>query len=112
MKSMEIQSGHSELSVISQVSVVEGFPLSGVPLYMYIRKHRGYQPPEPPWFLPLHCTSPEVLLTYPAQSREAFVNAKHFAPCQITKLLPKATGEVLTPLNFCLLRPPTYVHEQ
>ena len=38
MKSMEIQSGHSELSVISQVSAVEGFPLSGVPLYMYIRK--------------------------------------------------------------------------
>ena len=31
---MEIQSGHSELSVILQVSVVEGCPLSGVPLYM------------------------------------------------------------------------------
>ena len=30
---MEIQSRHSELSVISQVSVVEGYPLSGVPLY-------------------------------------------------------------------------------
>ena len=30
---MEIQSGHSELSVISQVSAVEGCPLSGVQLY-------------------------------------------------------------------------------
>ena len=40
LKSMEMQSGHSELSVISQVSAVEGCPLSGVPLYnvngMYI----------------------------------------------------------------------------
>ena len=34
LKSMEIQSGHSELSVISQVSAVEGCPLSGVPLYL------------------------------------------------------------------------------
>ena len=33
MKSMGIQSGHSELSVISQVSAVEGCLLSGVPLY-------------------------------------------------------------------------------
>ena len=33
LKSMEIQSGHSELSVISQVSAAEGCPLSGVPLY-------------------------------------------------------------------------------
>ena len=33
MKSMEIQSGHSELSVILQVSAVEGYPLGGVPLY-------------------------------------------------------------------------------
>ena len=32
LKSMEIQSGYSELSVISQVSAVEGCPLSGVPL--------------------------------------------------------------------------------
>ena len=30
--SMEIQSGHSELSVISQVSACEGCLLSGVPL--------------------------------------------------------------------------------
>ena len=30
---MEIQYGHLELSVISQVSAVEGCPLSGVPLY-------------------------------------------------------------------------------
>ena len=36
MKSMEIQSGHSELSVISQVSAVEGCPLSGVPLYVLV----------------------------------------------------------------------------
>ena len=36
VKSMEIQSGHSELSVISQVSAVEGCPLSGVPLYMIL----------------------------------------------------------------------------
>ena len=34
LKSMEIQSGHSDLSVISQVSAVEGCPLSGVPLYI------------------------------------------------------------------------------
>ena len=34
MKSMEIQSGHSELSVISHVSTVEGCPLSGIPLYL------------------------------------------------------------------------------
>ena len=34
---MEGQSGHSELSVISWVSAVEGCPLSGVPLYyMYL----------------------------------------------------------------------------
>ena len=32
-KSMGIQSGHSELSIISQVSTVEGCPLSRVPLY-------------------------------------------------------------------------------
>ena len=32
LKSTEIKSGHSELSVISQVSAVEGCPLSGVPL--------------------------------------------------------------------------------
>ena len=30
---MEIRSGLSKLSVISQVSAVEGCPLSGVPLY-------------------------------------------------------------------------------
>ena len=30
---MEIQSRHSEMSVITQVSAVEGYPLSGVPLY-------------------------------------------------------------------------------
>ena len=36
LKSMEVQSGHSELSVISQVSAVEGCPLSGVPLYLSI----------------------------------------------------------------------------
>ena len=34
LKSMEIQSGHSELSIISQVSAVEGCPLSGVPLLL------------------------------------------------------------------------------
>ena len=33
LKSMEIQSGHSEMSIISQVSAVEGCPLSRVPLY-------------------------------------------------------------------------------
>ena len=33
LKSMEIQSGHSELFVISQVSAIEGCPLSGIPLY-------------------------------------------------------------------------------
>ena len=38
MKFMEIQSGHSELSVISQVSAVEGCPLSGVPLYFHCDK--------------------------------------------------------------------------
>ena len=32
---MEIQSGHSELSVTSQVSAIEGCPLNGVPLYVY-----------------------------------------------------------------------------
>ena len=32
LKSMEIRLGHSEMSVIKQVSVVEGCPLSGVPL--------------------------------------------------------------------------------
>ena len=35
LKSMKKQSGHSELSAISQVSAVEGCPLSGVPLYTY-----------------------------------------------------------------------------
>ena len=36
LKSMEIQSGHLhvELSVMSQVSAVEGCPLSEVPLYV------------------------------------------------------------------------------
>ena len=40
---MEIQSGHSELSVtsISQVSTVEGCLLSGVPLYAYTGQHVG-----------------------------------------------------------------------
>ena len=33
LKSMEIQSGHLELSVISQVSAVEGCPLCGVQLH-------------------------------------------------------------------------------
>ena len=33
VEAMEIQSGYSELSIISQVSAVEGCPLSGVPLY-------------------------------------------------------------------------------
>ena len=33
LKSMEICSGLSKLSVISQVSAVEGCPLSRVPLY-------------------------------------------------------------------------------
>ena len=33
--SMEIQSGHSEMSVILQVSAVEGCPLSRVPLYYF-----------------------------------------------------------------------------
>ena len=33
LKSMEIQSGHSELSVISQVSAFEGSSLCRVPLY-------------------------------------------------------------------------------
>ena len=33
---MEIQSGHSELSIILQVSAVEGYSLSGVPLYTCI----------------------------------------------------------------------------
>ena len=32
LKSMEIRSGHSEMSVVTQVSVVEGCLLSGVPL--------------------------------------------------------------------------------
>ena len=32
LKSTVIQSRHSEMSVISQVSAVEGCPLSGVPL--------------------------------------------------------------------------------
>ena len=32
LKSMEIWSGHSEMSVITQVSAIEGCPLSGVPL--------------------------------------------------------------------------------
>ena len=31
-ESMEIQSGHSEMSIIMQVSAVEGCLLSGVPL--------------------------------------------------------------------------------
>ena len=38
-KSMEIQSGHSEMSVITQVSAVKGCPLSGVPLYNKILAH-------------------------------------------------------------------------
>ena len=38
LKSMEIQSGHSELSVISQVSAVEGCPLSRVPLYVFFNE--------------------------------------------------------------------------
>ena len=40
---MEIQSGHSELSVtgISQVSAIEGCLLSGVPLYAYTGQHVG-----------------------------------------------------------------------
>ena len=33
-KSMEIQSGHLELSTILQVSAIEGCLLSGVPLYL------------------------------------------------------------------------------
>ena len=33
---MEMQSRHSALSVISQVSAVEEYPLSGVPLYMIV----------------------------------------------------------------------------
>ena len=33
---MEKQSGPKSLSVISQVSAVEGCPLSGVPLYMQV----------------------------------------------------------------------------
>ena len=33
LKSMEIGSGHSELSITSQVPAVEGCLLSGVPLY-------------------------------------------------------------------------------
>ena len=33
LKSMAKRSGHSEMSVISWVSAVEGCPLSGVPLY-------------------------------------------------------------------------------
>ena len=37
---MEIRSRDSELSVISQVSTVEGCPLSGVPLYK--RREREY----------------------------------------------------------------------
>ena len=35
---MEIQSGHSELSIILQVSAIEGCPLSGVPLYYVINR--------------------------------------------------------------------------
>ena len=35
LKSMEIQSRHSEMSVISQVSAVEGCLLSRGPLYYY-----------------------------------------------------------------------------
>ena len=35
---MEILSGHSELSVISQVSTVEECPLSGVPLYTALQE--------------------------------------------------------------------------
>ena len=35
-KPMEIQSGQSQVSVLSRVSTVEGCPLSGVPLYMNI----------------------------------------------------------------------------
>ena len=36
LKSTEIQSGHSELSIMSQVSAVEGCPLSGIPLYIIL----------------------------------------------------------------------------
>ena len=36
LKSMEIWSGRSEMSVISQVSTVEGCPLSRVPLYSFV----------------------------------------------------------------------------
>ena len=35
LKSMEIRFGHSEMSIISQMSAVEGCLLSGVPLYYY-----------------------------------------------------------------------------
>ena len=47
---MEGQSGLSELSVISWVSAVEGCPLSGVPLYMYIitdSQHVDFRVPGP-----------------------------------------------------------------
>ena len=39
LKSMAIRSGHSEISVISQVSAIEGCPLSEVPLYSYRSIH-------------------------------------------------------------------------
>ena len=39
---MEIQSVHSELSIISQVSAVEGCLLSGVPLYTKIERMLKY----------------------------------------------------------------------
>ena len=44
LKSMEIQSRHSEMSVISQVSAVEGCPSSGVPLYIVLleQEHMNY----------------------------------------------------------------------
>ena len=41
LKSMEIRSGHSEIFIISQVSAVEGCPLSGVPLYYQGKGERG-----------------------------------------------------------------------
>ena len=34
--SIEILSGRSELCVTSQVSIIEGYPLSGIPLYNFM----------------------------------------------------------------------------
>ena len=39
LKTMEIRSGHSELYVILHVNVVEGCPLSGVPLHSILVMH-------------------------------------------------------------------------